>query len=348
MNWLVTGGCGFLGAHYIRLLLETRPNDAVVNLDKLTYAAHPKTATDLEKIAPNRYEFVQEDICADTLTQIVREHNISCIVNFAAETHVDRSILDSKAFVQTNVVGTSLLLEVARQHAIRFVQISTDEVYGCLPPEAPAFTEASPLRPSSPYAASKASADLWGLANFRTYGQDVVILRSSNNFGPYQFPEKLLPLVIANALENKPIPLYGNGKQRRDWIFVRDHCEAVLLLAEKGLSGEVYNVSGGEEYSNLALVERILDQLAKPRALIRFVEDRPGHDERYALNASKLRSQFGWSPTSDFDEALFKTIAWYVNHVDWWRELRGTSYQNYYHANYSNKFLSEPSQDTLI
>lgn len=338
MTLLVTGGCGFIGSCFITYLLRKYPDLRIVNLDAMTYAAHPESAERLAQLG-ERYQFVKEDISSPRIGEILQHYDIGSVVNFAAETHVDRSILDPAAFVQTNVLGVQNLLTWTRKLGnIRFVHVSTDEVYGTLAPEQAAVTEEYNLDPNSPYAASKASADLIALASARTYGQEVLITRCTNNYGPYQFPEKLIPLVIANAIENLPVPVYGDGQQVRDWIYVEDHCRAIDLVLHNGKRGEVYNVSAKEERRNLEVVKKILDLLGKPHSLIHFVGDRPAHDRRYALNADKIRRELQWEPKSTFDQGLELTVSWYVNHEAWWKSIRAGDYQAYYRANYNSKF----------
>jgi dTDP-glucose 4,6-dehydratase len=278
------------------------------------------------------------DIASDEVETLIQDFDIDYIVNFAAETHVDRSILDPNRFLQTNILGTQNLLEIARRRPhTRLLHISTDEVYGSLSPEDPTFTEHSPLMPSSPYAASKASGDLMALAAHHTYGQDVLITRCSNNFGPFQFPEKLLPLLIANAMEDKPIPVYGDGKQVRDWLFVKDHCRAVDLVLMNGRAGTVYNISGNEEHPNIEVIKKVLDLLGKPHSLIEHVKDRPGHDRRYGLNASRIIEELGWKRETPFTIGLEKTISWYQQNQQWWTKIRNKDFYRYYDANYSPK-----------
>jgi len=338
MNVLVTGGAGFIGSHFVSYLLETDPECRVVNVDKLTYAAHPDTCLNLERLAPGRYNFVKEDIGSPDIEGLLHRFSIDGIVNFAAESHVDRSILDPSIFVQTNIVGVQNLLFLARKNGnIRFIQVSTDEVYGSLSPTESAFEEITPLSPNSPYAASKASADLLALACHRTYNQEVLITRCSNNFGPFQFPEKLIPLVIANAIDDISIPVYGDGKQVRDWIYVRDHCRAISLVLKNGKAGEIYNISAGEERNNIDLIHRLLQILKKPESLISHVGDRPAHDRRYALNSNKIRRELKWIPETHFDRGLELTVQWYLSHQAWWRKVRDAKYYDYYKANYQPK-----------
>ena len=338
MHLLVTGGAGFIGSHYIEYLLQNEQDTVITNVDSLTYAAHPETQKRLEKLGGNRYRFYRADICSSDIKKIVQEREVKAVVNFAAESHVDRSILDPMAFVKTNVEGVQNLLSVARNCGnLRFVQVSTDEVYGTLSPTSAQSTEKSPLEPNSPYAASKAAADLLVLANVKTYGQQAVITRCTNNYGPYQFPEKLIPLLIANALEDIPVPVYGDGKQVRDWIFVEDHCSGINTVIKKGKPGEVYNISANEERPNIAVVKKVLSLLGKPESLIQYVGDRPAHDRRYGLNARKISEELGWKPSVSFDKGLELTVKWYLKNQDWWKKVRGKDYYSYYQANYASK-----------
>ncbi len=321
MKILVTGGAGFIGGNFIHYLLREHPEEEVVCLDALTYAGNLKTLDDVRD-TPN-FTFIKGDITdAQAVDRVFRENRPDVVVNFAAESHVDRSILDPQLFLRTNIIGTGVLLDACRKYGIfRFHQISTDEVYGDLPYDRPAlsFSETSPLSPSSPYAASKVSADLLALSYHRTFGVPVSISRCSNNYGPYQHPEKLIPLTIRQALENHPIPIYGTGENVRDWIFVEDHCTAVDLILRHGKAGELYNIGGHQERSNLSVVNAILKILGKPESLLQFVADRPGHDRRYAINSEKLETQLGWCPTVTFEEGIRRTIAWYSNHESWWK-----------------------------
>lgn len=343
MRVLITGGCGFIGSHFVEHLLNSDPQVRVVNLDCLTYAAHPDTMGYLEKLAPDRYELVRMDIGDPEVLEVCRARGVEAIVNFAAESHVDRSILDPGAFVRTNIVGVQNLLTVARELGkVPFVQVSTDEVYGTLTPEEGPFTENNHLDPNSPYAASKAAADLMALASCRTYEQPVMITRCSNNYGPFQFPEKLLPVVIANALEDKPIPVYGDGKQVRDWIYVKDHCAAVEKVLRRGQSGRVYNIGASNEIKNLDIIELVLKELGKPTSLMEHVRDRPAHDRRYAIDSSRIQSELGWTPSLSFEEGLKKTITWYLENEEWWKKVRDKDfYKQYYNANYSEKFARQ-------
>ncbi len=315
MRLLVTGGMGFIGSNFIRHMLLKHPDYTLYNLDALTYAAHPDNLQDAAS-AP-AYHFVHGDIGDSTLLNELMAEGVDAVVHFAAESHVDRSIANPGVFLRTNVLGTQTLLDAARTHGVkRFVYISTDEVYGSLG-AAGRFTERTPLAPNSPYAASKAGADMLVRAYGRTYGLPVVTTRCSNNYGPRQFPEKLIPLVLMQALENKPIPLYGDGLNVRDWLYVDDHCAAVDLVLHQGVPGEVYNVGGDNELSNVELIKRILAELGKPESLIRYVQDRPGHDRRYAIDSRKLQRELGWKPDVTFDEGIRRTLEWYQANTAW-------------------------------
>jgi dTDP-glucose 4,6-dehydratase len=333
MNVLVTGGCGFIGSNLVQCLRRVRPEWTLVNLDKLTYAGNLENLSGLEGDA--RHVFVRGDVANRELVEhLLAVHRIDAVMHLAAESHVDRSILGPEAFVHTNVLGTQQLLEASRRHGVkRFLMVSTDEVYGSLGPTG-AFTETSPLQPSSPYSSSKASADLLALAWHHTYGLDVVVTRCSNNHGPYQFPEKLIPLMVLNALHGEPLPVYGDGGNVRDWLHVEDHCAALLLALEKGRAGEVYNIGGGAERRNLEIVRAILELLDRPESLIRFVKDRPGHDRRYAIDASKARAELGWTPAHPFERGLEETVRWYVDHPGWWERVRSGAYRQYYETQY--------------
>ncbi|MFO7652896.1 MAG: dTDP-glucose 4,6-dehydratase [Candidatus Krumholzibacteriia bacterium] len=332
MNILVTGGAGFIGSNWVRLLLA-ESDDRVVNLDLLTYAGNLENLAGLEDHP--RYRFVRGDIGdAKLLATLLPEESIDAVVHFAAESHVDRSIEAPRIFLETNTLGTQTLLEAARRSGVRrFVLVSTDEVYGTLGAEG-LFTEDSPLRPNSPYAASKAAADLVGRAYFETFALPVMITRCSNNYGPYQFPEKLIPLMIANALEGKPLPVYGDGRNVRDWIHVEDHCRAVDLVLRRGRPGAVYNVGADGELANIDLVRLLLAKLDRSEDLITFVTDRPGHDRRYAIDASRIRSELGWRPRIDFPTGLERTITWYREHRDWWEKIRSGAYRDDYERMY--------------
>jgi dTDP-glucose 4,6-dehydratase len=327
---LVTGGAGFIGSHFVRRLLREHPEYEVINVDKLTYAGSRDNLRDVE--GDPRYRFVQGDICDRQLVdELVGQAD--GIVSLAAETHVDRSLGAADAFIRTDVHGTHVLLCAAREHGIeRFVYVSTDEVYGEAP-EGYSSREADPLWPRNPYAASKAAADMLCLAFFASYGLPVIVSRGVNTMGPCQYPEKMIPLFITNALRDEPLPLYGDGRQVRDWLFVEDHCEALDLLLHQGTPGEVYNIAADSYRHNIQVAEAILELLGKPRSLLRHVEDRPGHDRRYSLDWSKTRA-LGWSPRHGFDEALAKTVAWYGDNEWWWQEARSGAYQDYYQRQY--------------
>ena len=338
MKILVTGGCGFIGSNFIRYLLKTYPEDGVVNVDKLTYAGNPVSLSDVSESL--RYRFVREDIADAPRMEALIGEGVDAVVNFAAESHVDRSIQDPSAFIRTNIFGTFALLEACRKalpnRRIRFLQISTDEVYGSLG-EVGAFTEETPLAPNSPYSASKTAADVMVRAYHQTYGLPALITRCSNNYGPYQFPEKLIPLMISNALEGKELPIYGDGLNIRDWIYVEDHCRALDLVLRRGKEGEVYNVGGESEKTNLSVAQTILDRLGKPSSLIRFVTDRPGHDRRYAIDFSKIEKELGWKPSVSFEEGIRRTIQWYETHREWWQKIKTGEYLEYYRRMYENR-----------
>ena len=338
MTFLVTGGAGFIGSAFVRMLLESGAAGAVVNLDKLTYAGNLEN---LEAAAANaRYRFVQGDICdAETVNRLVAETRPDVIVNFAAESHVDRSILSPAPVFETNLRGTFVLLEAARIHQTpRFLHVSTDEVYGSIDPPHEA-TEDDPLRASSPYSASKAGSDLLALSYFVTYKTPVTVTRASNNYGPYQFPEKLIPLMISNALEDKPLPIYGDGMQIRDWLYVDDHCRAILAAIEKGRAGEIYNIGGSRALPNIEVVRAILAALGKPESLMQPVVDRPGHDRRYALSSEKLMRETGWKPRMPFEQGLAATIEWYRSNPGWVARVKSGEYQQYYDKNYAGRAL---------
>jgi len=332
---LVTGGAGFIGSNFVRLLLE-RGGTEVVNLDALTYAGNLENLSEIE--GEPGYTFVRGDIRdVGAMDAVFAAHRPEVVVHFAAESHVDRSVLDATEFVQTNVVGTQVLLDVSRRHGVgRFVHVSTDEVYGSLGPTG-RFTEDSPLQPNSPYSASKTASDLLVRAAYHTHGQDVVTTRCSNNYGPYQFPEKLIPLMIANALEGKELPVYGDGKNVRDWIHVRDHCEAVAEVMARGRSGEVYNIGGDSERENLHVVREILRLAGRGEELIRYVKDRPGHDRRYAIDPTRMRDELGWRPKETFESGLEATFGWYVAQREWWERVRSGAYRDYYERQYGGR-----------
>ncbi len=322
MRLLITGACGFIGSNFVRFVLEHYQPEFVTNVDALTYAGNPENLAGVAGLYGERYEFVQADI-ADraAMEAIMTKHKFFAVINFAAETHVDRSISTPGNFIHTNVVGTEVLLETARKCGVkRFVHISTDEVYGSLGPEG-RFTESSPIDPSSPYSASKAGADLLALAAHKTFGQEVLITRCSNNYGPYQFPEKLIPLMITNALADKKLPVYGDGLNVRDWIHVDDHCRAVMAVLLEGRPGQVYNVGADAELENITVVELILETLGKPRSLISYVADRLGHDRRYAIDSAKIRSELGWQPIHTPQEGIRETVQWYLDNRAWWEKI---------------------------
>ncbi|TWT61275.1 dTDP-glucose 4,6-dehydratase [Rubinisphaera italica] len=336
-NLLVTGGCGFIGSNFIRLLLENHlellPELHIFNLDKLTYAGNPENLAEVE--SHPRYHFIQGDITDSTVVeQIFQERQIDTVINFAAESHVDRSILDSTPFVQTNINGTQVLLDASRRENVeRFLQVSTDEVYGSLGDEG-FFTEETPLAPNSPYSASKAAADLLVRSYCHTFEFPAIITRCSNNYGPYQFPEKLLPLFIANAQENESLPVYGDGKNVRDWIHVSDHCRGILAALQSGKTGEIYNFGGCCEMQNIRLTELLLEILEKPKSLIKYVKDRPGHDRRYAIDCSKAERDLDWKPEVDFEFGLRETVAWYLSNKKWIDRIRSGEYREYYQQQY--------------
>jgi dTDP-glucose 4,6-dehydratase len=332
---LVTGGAGFIGSNFVRHFLNTR-NYRIVNLDKLTYAGNLENLADLE--SHSNYLFIKGDICDRLLVEkIFQEEKIDAVVNFAAESHVDRSILGAKIFVETNVLGTQTLLDVAKVYGVeRFLQVSTDEVYGSLG-ETGYFTEETPLAPNSPYSASKAGGDFLVRAYHETFKMPTLITRCSNNYGPYHFPEKLIPLMIANALNDKPLPVYGDGLNVRDWLYVEDHCRAIDVVLHNGRIGEVYNIGGHNEKKNIDIVKLVLQKLGKPESLITFVKDRPGHDRRYAIDASKIERELGWKPQETFETGIEKTIAWYLDNRKWWERILSGEYQQYYELQYEKR-----------
>ena len=329
---LVTGGCGFIGSNFVRLELETNPQLEVRNLDLLTYAGNPENLADLA--TSSRYKFIHGDVADRSAVERVVRDGVDAIVHFAAESHVDRSIHDSGPFVQTNIVGTQVLLDAAKAAGVRrFVQVSTDEVYGSLGPTG-LFTETTPLAPNSPYSASKAAADMLVRSYVHTFGFPGLITRCSNNYGPYQFPEKLIPLFISNAMEDKPLPVYGDGMQVRDWIQVLDHCRAIDRVMRDGRVGEVYNIGGRCEKPNLEITRAILRLVGKPESLIKYVQDRPGHDRRYAIDCSKIERELGWTPQVSFEEGLASTIRWYQENSAWVDRVRSGAYRDYYKKQY--------------
>ena len=337
---LVTGGCGFIGSNFIRHIIDK--GHFVCNLDKLTYAGNPENLKDISD--RKNYRFIKGDICDPKIVEkIMLGHDIDTIINFAAESHVDRSILGPEIFTKTNVLGTQTLLDVSRNiwskkghRNKRFIQISTDEVYGSLGRKGK-FKETTPLSPNSPYSASKASADLMVLAYFHTFGHPSIITRCSNNYGPYQFPEKLIPLMVINALSGKKLPVYGDGLNVRDWLFVGDHCSAIETVMNKGKTGEIYNIGGNNEWANIDVVKEILEQLGKPISMVEFVKDRLGHDRRYAMDAGKIMKQLGWRPKFRFENGLKNTVQWYLENTDWWEKVISGEYQHYYRKNYKGR-----------
>ena len=353
-RFLITGGAGFIGTNFIRHLLQTRPEADIVNLDTLTYAGNPANFSDLADKNQERYRFVHGDIRDTELLDYLFSHEeFSAVVHFAAESHVDRSILGPDAFIDTNVNGTFRMLTASlkmwekrgRPSDFRFLHVSTDEVYGSLGPEG-YFTEQTPYDPSSPYSASKAASDHFVKAYYRTYGLPTLITNCSNNYGPYQFPEKLIPLMILNIVEEKKLPVYGDGKNVRDWLYVIDHCEAIIKVLESGSAGETYNIGGGAEYENIQIVHKLCDLLDQrlgrsgdrsSKNLITFVTDRPGHDKRYAIDASKIKKELGWSPQYSFEKALEETVEWYFTHMDWVESVRSGDYRKWIEENYGNR-----------
>lgn len=339
---LVTGGCGFIGSNFVRLQLDNDSAIEVLNLDKLTYAGNPENLRDVE--ADPRYRFEQGDIAdRERVRQLLADFQPEIVVNFAAESHVDRSILDSGPFVQTNIVGTQILMDACREAKVpRYVQVSTDEVYGSLGPTG-FFTEETPLAPNSPYSASKTAADLLVRSYFHSFGFPAVITRCSNNYGPYQFPEKLIPLFISNAIQDLSLPVYGTGTNVRDWIHVADHCRGIDAAMRRGTAGEVYNFGGRTEKTNLEITHLLLQLLGKPASLIRYVQDRPGHDLRYAIDPAKAERELGWKPEVNFETGLRETIDWYLNNRDWVERIRSGAYRQYYEQQYGNRMQDDPA-----
>jgi dTDP-glucose 4,6-dehydratase len=336
---LVTGGAGFIGSNFIFYMLEKHPDYRIVCVDKLTYAGNLST---LAPIMDNiNFRFLKADICdRNVIYKIFEEESPDIVVNFAAESHVDRSIEDPSVFLQTNIIGTAIMMDACRKYGgIRYHQVSTDEVYGDLPLDRPdlLFTEKTPIHTSSPYSSSKAAADLLVEAYSRTYGLPVTISRCSNNYGPYHFPEKLIPLMIVNALNNKPLPVYGNGENVRDWLYVEDHCKAIDLIIHHGMVGEVYNIGGHNEMKNIDIVKLICKELGKPESLITYVTDRKGHDMRYAIDPTKIKNDLGWLPETMFADGIKKTIQWYLDNREWWETTISGDYQNYYEKMYMNR-----------
>lgn len=339
MKIIVTGGAGFIGGNFIHHMVNKYPNYDIVCLDALTYAGNMET---LEPVINNpKFKFVKGDIAdRDFVYKLFEEEKPDVIVNFAAESHVDRSIVDPGIFLKTNILGTGVLLDACKKYGIkRYHQVSTDEVYGDLPLDRSDlfFTEETPIHTSSPYSASKASADLLVQAYYRTFKVPVTISRCSNNYGPYHFPEKLIPLMIANALNDKPLPVYGKGENVRDWLYVEDHCIAIDMIIHNGKEGEIYNIGGHNERTNLEVVKTIIRELGKSEDLIQYVTDRPGHDMRYAIDPAKIKNELGWEPTTTFDEGIKKTIKWYLDNKQWWENIISGEYQNYYNKMYGNR-----------
>jgi dTDP-glucose 4,6-dehydratase len=335
MKILITGGAGFIGSNFVNYMVEKYPDYQFVNLDALTYAGNLENLQKSEG-KPN-YRFVKGDITDWELVDLLVADGVDVIVNFAAESHVDRSITEPDIFVKTNIMGTQVLLDAAKKYGIKkYVQVSTDEVYGTLG-KTGYFTEETPLAPNSPYSSSKAGADLLVRAYHETYGLPVNITRCSNNYGPYHFPEKLIPLMIINALKGKELPVYGDGLNVRDWLYVEDHCAAIDLVIHKGKDGEVYNVGGNNEQTNIEIVKRILKELGKSEDLIRFVQDRPGHDRRYAIDATKIKTELGWEPKHTFETGIVATIQWYLENQDWWERIISGDYQQYYEQQYKSR-----------
>ncbi|NMM54261.1 dTDP-glucose 4,6-dehydratase [Paenibacillus aquistagni] len=335
MKLLVTGGAGFIGSNFVLYMLKKYPDYQIVNVDSLTYAGNLENLKSIEN-NPN-HVFVKADILDAAKMDELIGQGVDVVVNFAAESHVDRSIMEPDVFVQTNVLGTQVLLDSAKKHGVsKFVQISTDEVYGTLGATG-LFSEITPLAPNSPYSASKAGGDLLVRAYHETFGLSVNITRCSNNYGPYQFPEKLIPLMISKGLADEMLPIYGDGLNIRDWLYVEDHCSAIDLVIHKGISGEVYNIGGNNERTNIQIVETILEALDKPKSLITYVADRPGHDRRYAIDATKIRNELGWQPKYNFETGIQKTIAWYLEHKDWWTRIQSGAYPQYYEKQYGGR-----------
>lgn len=339
MTIIVTGGAGFIGSNFVFYELDRHPEDRIVCVDKLTYAGNLSTlAPVMEK---DNFRFVRMDICdREGIDRLFAEEKPDIVVNFAAESHVDRSIEDPEIFLRTNIIGTSVLMDASRKYGVRrYHQVSTDEVYGDLPIDRPDlfFTEETPIHTSSPYSSSKASADLLVLAYHRTYGLPVSISRCSNNYGPYHFPEKLIPLMIINCLHDKPLPVYGEGLNVRDWLYVEDHCKAIDLVIREGREGEVYNIGGHNEMKNIDIVKLICRELGKPESLITYVTDRKGHDLRYAIDPTKIHNELGWLPETMFRDGIKKTIRWYLDHEEWWQPIIDGEYQNYYEQMYGNR-----------
>ena len=344
MKLLVTGGAGFIGANFVYYELENHPDDEILCVDKLTYAGNMETLAGAMR--NSKFRFVRADIAdRNAMDAIFAEQGPDIVVNFAAESHVDRSIETPEIFLRTNILGTNVLMDACRKYGIRrYHQVSTDEVYGDLPLDRPDlfFKETTPIKASSPYSASKASADLLVMAYYRTYHLPVTISRCSNNYGPYHFPEKLIPLMIINALSDKKLPVYGDGLNVRDWLYVRDHCAAIDLIIRKGREGEAYNIGGHNERANIAVVKTVLRELGKPETLIEHVTDRKGHDRRYAIDPTKIHAELGWLPTTSFEAGIKKTVAWYLGHRAWWEHIVSGAYASYYEKMYGNRTVLDP------
>ena len=341
MKIIVTGGAGFIGGNFVQYMVNKYPQDRIINLDLLTYAGNLETLKSVEK--SSNYSFIKGDI-ADRkfIFELFKEIEPDVVVNFAAESHVDRSIEDPEIFVKTNVVGTTTLLDACREYGIkRYHQVSTDEVYGDLPLDKPEmfFIEETPLHASSPYSAAKAAADMFVLAYYRTYKLPVTVSRCSNNYGPYHFPEKLIPLIISRALNDEELPVYGKGENVRDWLYVGDHCKAIDIILKRGKEGEVYNIGGHNEKTNLEVVKTVLRVLNKPESLIKFVADRPGHDMRYAIDPAKMETELGWKPEYTFDTGIVKTIQWYLDNQDWWKNIISGEYTKYFDKMYKGRVI---------
>ncbi|TFE29010.1 dTDP-glucose 4,6-dehydratase [Cohnella luojiensis] len=335
MKLLVTGGAGFIGSNFVHYILKEHPQDQIINIDSLTYAGNLENLSTVDS-NPN-YKFVKVDITDRMALEPLFQEGIDVVVNFAAESHVDRSILEPDVFVRTNIMGTQTLLDLTKQYNVaKYVQVSTDEVYGTLG-DTGLFTEETPLQPNSPYSASKAGADLLVRAYHETFGLDINITRCSNNYGPYQFPEKLIPLMIQNALSDKQLPVYGDGLNIRDWLYVDDHCSAIDLVVRKGRPGEAYNIGGNNERNNIQVVKTILNELNKPESLITYVQDRLGHDRRYAIDATKIRNELGWNPKHNYESGIRETIRWYLNNLEWMEQVRSGAYQQYYETQYGER-----------
>ena len=339
MKLLITGGAGFIGSNFVRHIFNKYPDYTIINLDKLTYAGNLDNLKDIADIAGDgsRYRFVRGDVSDKAVVESILTDGVDAVINFAAESHVDRSIDDSRIFVDTNVVGTTILLDACLKYKInRYVQISTDEVYGSLGPTGK-FSEITPLAPNSPYSASKTSADLFVRAYYETYGMNTLITRCSNNYGPYQFPEKLIPLFITNAYGDNELPLYGDGMNIRDWIFVTDHCCAIDLVLHKGIPGQVYNIGGNEEKDNTEITKTILKAMNKPASLIKYVKDRPGHDRRYAIDDTKIKKELGWTQEYDFETGMNETVKWYLDNKEWWDKIKTGEYLEFYSRWYEGR-----------